>query len=406
MKKLISAFAALSLCASAFALTPVFEQTYSTSKGQAPFEISIPVPDGNYLVTVTLGDKKLAGETTVKAESRRLCLYNEATAKGEFKTLSFVVNKRDTHIREGGEVVADVTLKPRENGKLNWDDNLTLEIGGAAPLVSSITVEPAEDVTTVFLCGDSTVVDQDNEPWSSWGQMAPCFFDETVAIANYAESGERLDTFRGAGRLRKALSVSKPGDWFFIEFGHNDMKLKGPGKGGYYFFATELKTFIDLIREKDCIPVLVTPTHRRNFDADGHIVESHGDYPDGMRWVAAMEDVDLLDLHEMSALFYEALGPEKSTDAFVHYKAGAYPVIVSDTADNTHFNMYGAYELAKCVLKGICELRLPLAGHIVCYDGFDPCYPDDPDTFVWHDSPYRDLAAQKLEKDDAATIVK
>lgn len=384
---------------------PVFRADYAT-RDQRPFEVSIPVPDGNYLVTVTLGDAKRPGKTTVKAESRRLCLYNEATAGGESRTVSFLVNKRDVHIRENGEVVAEVAIKDRETGKLDWDDVLTLEIGGAAPAVSSITVEKAGNVTTVFLCGDSTVVDQDNEPFASWGQMAPYFFGTDVCIANYAESGERLDTFLAAGRLRKVLSLARPGDYVFVEFGHNDMKLKGPGKGGHYFFATQLKTFIDLIREKGAQPVLVTPTHRRNFDVDGRIVETHGDYPAGMREVAAREEVPLVELHDLSALLYEALGEERSRRALVHVPAGAYPWVTAPIADNTHFSPYGAFELAKCVMTEIVHLRLPLCAGLRNFHGFDPSFPDDPDAFVWEPSPYRDLAAQRLEKDDAATLVK
>ena len=69
-----------------------------------------------------------------------------------------------------------VRIKPREKAKLNWDDKLTLEFNGDAPVCQSISIEPADpSVITVFLCGNSTVVDQDNEPWASWGQMIPHF---------------------------------------------------------------------------------------------------------------------------------------------------------------------------------------------------------------------------------------
>lgn len=41
--------------------------------------------------------------------------------------------------------------------------------------------------------------------------MIPRFFDEHVCFANYAESGERADTFIKAGRLKKALTQMKKG---------------------------------------------------------------------------------------------------------------------------------------------------------------------------------------------------
>lgn len=408
MKKAKVLFLALILGLSARAADFPVVFTYDTTKPQERFEINVPVPDGNYLVTLQVGSRKRAGRTFVKSESRRLSVNDLATAKGEFKTVQFLVNKRDKTIREAGKDPVQVITKPREKAKLDWDDFLNLEIDGDAPAVASVRIEPApEGVTTIFLCGDSTVVDQDIEPWASWGQMFPWFFDASVAIANYAESGERADTFIGAGRLRKILTQMKPGDYVFVEFGHNDMKLKGPGKGGYYFFATQLKTFIDEVRAKGGIPVMVSPTHRRNFDAEGRIVESHEDYPAAMEWVARREGVPFLDLHAMSAVFYEAMGPEDSKKAFVHYKAGSFEGMPNDVADNTHFNTYGAYELAKCVVTALQGSGLPVSRHIINFEGFSPARPDPVDSFRWPLSPYRDTyGVQVSEKDDHATVVK
>lgn len=358
------------------------------SKSNQPFFFSVNVPDGNYRVTVTLGSKKQAGVTTVRGESRRLFLENIATRKGEFKTYSFTINKRNTLI-SGKE---KVQIKKREQGKLNWDDKLTFEFNGSAPCLARLEIERIENVPTVFLAGNSTVVDQDNEPWASWGQMIPRFFDERICFANYAESGERADTFIKAGRLKKALSQMKPGDYMFIEFGHNDQKLKGAGKGAYYFFATQLKTFVDEVRSKGGIPIFVTPTQRRSFDENGKIKETHEDYPDAMRWVAGRENVPVLELHDMTRTFYETLGVENSKKAFVHYPAGTYPGQDRELADNTHFNPYGAYEIAKCVIEGMKQLDLPLTQYLrPDYQSFDPARPDNPDEFKWDNSPFTEI---------------
>ncbi len=404
MKKFALSLLAALMSLGAFATDFPAVYNYATA-AQTPFTLDVPVPDGNYLVTMKIGSRKKAGATFVKLESRRLAVNDLRTAKGEFRTVSFLVNKRDVKIRENGVEVAEVQLKQREIGKLNWDDCINIEVGGEAPVVESIRIEPAPaGVTTIFLCGDSTVVDQDSEPWASWGQMFPWFFDTAVAVANYAESGERADSFIAAGRLRKILSLLQPGDYVFVEFGHNDQKIdRQPGKGAYYFFATQLKTFIDEVRAKGGIPVLVSPTHRRNFDKEGRIVETHLDYPAAMKWVAEREGVSFIDLHAMSAKFYEALGPEASKRAFVHYKAGSYPGMAKDVADNTHFNPYGAFELAKCVVGAMQLQGLDVAKHIVNFNGFNPSVPDAPESFNWYDSPFRDLAAQVLEKDDKAT---
>lgn len=355
---------------------------------KSPFFFSVRVPDGNYKVTVRLGSRKQAGITTVRAESRRLFIESVPTKKKEFIERTFIVNKRNTHI-DGNEYVR---IKPREKRKLNWDDKLTLEFNGSVPVCESITIEPADTtVTTVFLCGNSTVVDQDNEPWASWGQMIPYFFDTNVCIANYAESGESANTFIAAGRLKKALSQMKKGDYLFMEFGHNDQKQKGPGKGAYYSFMTSLKTFIDEARLRGAHPVLVTPTQRRSFDPDGHIRDTHEDYPEAIRWLAEKENVPLIDLNEMTRTLYEAMGVEPSKRAFVHYPAGSYPGQTQDFADNTHFNPYGAYEIARCIVEGLKTQVPDLARHLKPFPAFDPARPDNPDNFHWDDSPFTEI---------------
>lgn len=357
-----------------------------TKGGKAPYYFSVAVPDGNYRVTVTVGSKRSAGNTTVRGESRRLFFEGVSTRKGEYKELTFCVNKRTPFIHEKEQV----RIKDRERGKLNWDDRLTLEINGPQPQLARITVEPAdEEVTTIYLCGNSTVVDQDHEPWASWGQMIPRWFDEQVSIANYAESGESCSSFISAGRWKKILSHLKAGDYVFVEFGHNDQKQKGPGKGAWYNFSTELKTFADEARMCGATIVFVTPTQRRSFNAEGKIQETHGDYPDAMRAVAEREHIALIELHDMTRTFFETLGVEGSKQALVHYPANTYPNQPTALADNTHFNAYGAYEVAKMVVEGIRVLHLPLADHLRedC-PPFDAALPDDPASFRWDDSPF------------------
>ena len=289
-------------------------------KSNQPFFFSVNVPDGNYKVTVTLGSKDSAGNTTVRAESRRLFIENLPTKKGETLVESFTVNKRNMYINGKQKV----KIKPREKNKLNWDEKLTLEFNGDAPRITSLVIERTDKVPTIFLCGNSTVVDYDNEPWAAWGQMFPRWFTDGIAIANYAESGESANTFIGAGRLKKALTQMKKGDYLFMEFGHNDQKQKGPGKGAFYSFMYNLKIYIDEARSRGAYPVLVTPTQRRRFDKNGKIMHTHLDYPDAIRWLAEKENVPLIDLNEISRTLYEAMGEDGSKHAFVHYPANTY----------------------------------------------------------------------------------
>ena len=207
----------------------------------APFYFSVRVPDGNYRVQVVLGSKKRAAETTVRAEDRRLMAENVATKKGKTIAYEFVVNKRSPQI----DATNRVKIKDREKDYLAWDDKLTLEFNGDAPAVQSIHIERDDNIPTIYLCGNSTVVDQNNEPWASWGQMITRWFDAGIAISNHAESGLTARTFIAGGRLDKILTTLKAGDFVVVEFGHNDEKEKRPGDGAWYHYVYNLKIFID-----------------------------------------------------------------------------------------------------------------------------------------------------------------
>ncbi|MBC8085211.1 MAG: rhamnogalacturonan acetylesterase [Hymenobacter sp.] len=350
-----------------------------------PFYFSVDLPEGNYNVTVTLGDPKQPSSTMLKAESRRLLLEKTTTAPGRFVTETFTVNLKTPRIA-GGPTVG---LKPREVGKLDWDDKLTLEFNGAATCLSALEIAPAPAAVTVFLAGNSTVVNQDDEPWAAWGQMLPRFFRPGVAVANHAESGLSLASFLSSRRLDKVLSVLKPGDYLFIEFGHNDQKEKGPNDGAYLAYTERLKLFVREAKQKGGIPVIVTSTSRRSFDeATGKITNSLGDFPEAARKVAKEEGVALIDLNAMTTTLYEALGVEPSLKAFVHYPANTYPGQDKALADNTHFNPYGAYEIAKCVVEGIKANQLGLVSFLKPgLAPFDPAHPDALATWSWADSP-------------------
>jgi len=352
--------------------------------GNDPFFFSVDLPEGNYKVTVTLGDRERPTNTTIKAESRRLMLENIDVPKGESVSKSFIVNIRNKKIGENDSV----RIKPREVGKLNWDDKLTIEVNGIQPGLQSMVIESVS-VPTVFLAGNSTVVDQDNEPWCGWGQMLPRFMKPEIAVANYAESGEAGNSFISAKRFAKILTQMKEGDWLMIEFGHNDQKQKGEDRGPFTSYKKSLKLMIDETRKKGATPILVTPMHRRRFDENSKVINTLEEYPDAMRQLAREEEVMLVDLNNMSRTLYEAWGAEESKKAFVHYPAGTFPGQTGALEDNTHFNAYGGYQLCKCVLRGLIDNGSPLRDYIIeDYGWFDPAHPDDIDNFFISPTPF------------------
>ena len=327
----------------------------------SPFYFSAKLPEGNYQVTVTLGGE-MATTTTVKAELRRLMLEKVPVAVGASVTRTFIVNLRTPEIPGG----THVHLKGRETSTeiWDWDEKLTLEFNGEQPAVRTLEIAPAA-VPTVFVIGDSTVCDQPAEPWNSWGQMLPRFFKPVVAVANHAESGEAINSSLHALRFAKIFSVMKPGDYLFVQFGHNDQKSKAPNALDQY--RAELKQVIATTREKGGTPVLVTSMERKS----GVEQDTLAGYPDAVRAVAKEENCALIDLNKMSRVVYKALGDNIGL-AF---------------QDGTHHNNYGSYELAKCIIAGIQQDKLPLAADVEDGFTFDPAHPDDVTTFHMAVSP-------------------
>jgi lysophospholipase L1-like esterase len=206
-------------------------------------------------------------------------------------TRSFDVNLRVPQI--AGDPNHQVKLKPREIGNLDWDEKLTLEFNGDHPSVHSIDIKPLHEIT-VYLAGDSTVVDQDVEPWAAWGQMLPRFFRTGVVIANHAESGETIRSFVGEQRLAKVMSLIQPGDYLFIQFAHNDQKPNAVSLDDYKKLLVD---YISQARAKGAMPVLVTSMNRHTFDAAGKVTNSLSPYPEAMREVAAEQHAALIDLN-------------------------------------------------------------------------------------------------------------
>jgi lysophospholipase L1-like esterase len=329
-----------------------------------PFLFSVKVPEGNNKVTLVFGDSTGESTTTVKAELRRLMLEKVQTAAGKFETRTFIVNVRTPQIAGGGQV----SLKPREKGSEwpAWDDKLTLEFNNTRPCVCALEIERADNIPTVYLLGDSTVCDQPAEPWNSWGQMLPRFFKPDVAVSNQAESGESIRSSMGAGRFNKVWSTAKPGDYLFVQFGHNDMKSTSPNALETY--KTDLKSIVAEAKKRGVTPVLVASMERKN----GIERDTLAGYPEAVRQVAKEDSAAIIDLHATSKVFYKALGANLDK-AF---------------QDGTHHNNYGSYELAKCIVEGIRANKLDLARHIADdFQGFDPAQPDALEGFVMPASP-------------------
>ena len=350
---------------------------------EEPFYFFIDLPEGNYKVDIILGDQSGKSINTVKAESRRLILNRVITKNGQIKTKTFSVNVRRPKINQNDSIIRN----PREYVYLNWDNKLSLEFNNKNPKVAGLKVTKIQDVTTIFLAGNSTVTDQEYVPWAAWGQMLPYFFDQNITVANYAESGSAMKNFIASNRLKKIKNKIGSGDYLFIQFGHNDQKKQSsaylePNQG----YKKYLKKFVKTARKFEATPVLIPSMHRRKFDNNGNIINTHGEYPQAVREVARETNVALIDLTKMSKKLYEALGVKGSQKAFVHYPANTFPGQNKKLSDNSHHSVYGAFQLAKCIVKGIKRNNLRLIRY---FRNPDKSYePGNPDPFQQVKIPY------------------
>ena len=327
---------------------------------------STALPEGNYKVTVTLGNPATATNTSVLAELRRLMLENIQTQPGEYVTKTFIVNIRTPQYPGGA-----VNLKaPRESMQeaWDWDKGLTLEFIGDHPSISSLQIEKV-DVPTVFIVGDSTSCDQVVEPYNSWGQSITRFFKPDIAVANHGESGETTSDSLGRHRFDKVWGLMKPGDYLLVQFGHNDMK----GKTSTDEYTAALQKVVDGTKKTGGTLVIVTPMNRHSFDGNGNVTNSLGAYPHAAYEVADQNKVPWIELNAMSKTLYESFGPQGSEVLFAQTGPTSH--------DATHHSDFGSYELAKCIVLGIQQDKLGLASHIVDGFTFDPAHPDKPADF-------------------------
>ncbi len=195
----------------------------------------------------------------------------------------------------------------------------------------------------------------DSNPERGWGQMLPHFFNEPVTIRNHAVNGRSTKSFIHEGRWKTVLEELKPGDYVFIQFGHNDQKLADSTRytNPYTGYRRNLIKYINETREKGAIPVLFSPIVRRNFNDNGVLEDTHGAYPLVMRDVADELDVTFIDLQLKSEDLVLSLGVEGSKMLYLWIEPGKYEMYPDGKQDNTHFTGKGATEMARLAVVGL-----------------------------------------------------
>lgn len=307
---------------------------------------NIDLPNGDYTVSLIAGDSAEASEIAVKVETiQKVQLTSKAA--GQFLEMDFQIALVD--------------------GQLN------LEFTGSAPKINALVItkqqaRQAGELPTVYLAGDSTVQTYDPywEPQAGWGQMIPRFFSNDVTFKNHAIGGRSSKSFIFEGRLDEILRAIKPGDYFLVQFGHNDATISVPERyASPADYKNYLKTYVNGTRQRGATPILVTPMGRRDFNTEtGKFNVSFPEYVKAMKEVAAELDVKLVDLSMLSVAYYDSIGAQATLSVFLHVEPGIYGAFPNGSADNTHFQEYGAIQLARLLAGGIQQLDVPLAGFV------------------------------------------
>ena len=227
----------------------------------------------------------------------------------------------------------------------------------------------------VFTTGDSTMknTDSDADGMWGWGAVATSVFDETkCTVINAGMAGRSTRTFLDEGRWDKVYNSLEPGDFVLIQFGHNDIggidrdKERGviasaadtchvyhlQSNGQYkvvYSFGWYLKKFIQDVREKGATPILLSLTPRNEWPG-GKIERRNDTYGRWYREVAAETGVEFVDVHNITADYFDSIGREATAP---YYKN-----------DHTHTSRLGALRNAQSVADGLRQIDSPLAKYL------------------------------------------
>ena len=191
--------------------------------------------------------------------------------------------------------------------------------------------------------------------------MLQNFLDPSeVTVVNYAQNGRSTKSFIDLGLWNKVYGAVQPGDYVFIQFGHNDAKESDPSRyaAPWGAYQDNLRRFVDGVREKGGIPVLLTPIARRWFKEGKLDRNCHTDYPAAMQAVAREKGVVCMDMTTPTLDWIESLGDEASKAHFM---------ISTGKDDNTHLVPSGARKVAELVCDGIRTQLPDLARHLVYY---------------------------------------
>ncbi len=245
---------------------------------------------------------------------------------------------------------------------------------------AKIGLKPPADpkLPTLFLVGDSTVrnghADGAGGQWG-WGEPLVDLFDTSkINVDNRAIGGRSSRSYIMENQWAETLAFVKPGDIILFQWGHNDdgplddpARARGTIHGigdetkevdnpilkiheTVHTYGWYMRKYVEDTMAKGAIPILCSPIPRKTWK-DGKIVRNAANYGGWARQVAEREHVDFIDLNEIIARRYDALG-----------EAAVEPLFGDP---HTHTSRVGAELNAECVVAGLKALpHDPIAAYL------------------------------------------
>ena len=215
-------------------------------------------------------------------------------------------------------------------------------------------------MTTIFWAGDSTVKHNTIATWpqTGIGQAFQRYVRHPeVQIENHAENGRSTKSFIDEGRLACICDRIRPGDFLFVQFGHNDEKAEDPARyaDAREAYPANLTRFVQAARSAGATPVLITPVTRWNRHAPG-AKYAHDAWAESCRRTAQHLGAALIDLTRLSEQLVDALGDKARTEYYMTLPAGAYANYPDGRQDGTHLQMAGALAFAGLIARGLYDL--------------------------------------------------
>lgn len=222
---------------------------------------------------------------------------------------------------------------------------------------------------TIHTIGDSTMANKPNpdiNPERGWVQVLAPYFNENVQIKNYAVNGRSTKSFRERGHWQPVLDALQPGDYVFIQFGHNDGKETDPERytNPQTSYRYNLIRYIEEARSKGAVPILFSSIARRKFNKEGVLLDAHGNYTLVARLVASELKVPFFDMQYLTENLEMCYGVEGSKKLHLHFAKGDNEFFPDGIDDNTHLSVLGANEIAKIFVSELKRQKHPLQKYL------------------------------------------